>query len=221
MASLVKKLKSRFGRSTPSSPSSSSPSYCSPPEPTHTQANPPFNTASFGNLPSELILHIFSLVEISTGDAIHPATVGKQLSLMSRATRAAGQSLVFRDLSPVEDCVVPLRRHLDSYPHLGRHVRTLVLPMYELSWPVSESTVASLLFSLPNLKSLTLDGYNGLDTDDIEWFEALLPDLPCSGSLKTLRFVSNRTLEQEELDRLEEVLKGYRSKVEVVQDGGT
>ncbi|GAA5914553.1 hypothetical protein JCM6882_000417 [Rhodosporidiobolus microsporus] len=113
--------------------------------------SPPLKKTTVDELPVEVIYRIFELVEVCPGDAIAPATVGKQLSTLSSSTREAGQRLVFRDMAPVLSTAPSLADHIMRYPRLGSYIRTLEVPYFRM-----DEVLDPFLRACVNLQALSI-----------------------------------------------------------------
>ncbi|GAA5908981.1 hypothetical protein JCM6882_004961 [Rhodosporidiobolus microsporus] len=155
---------------------------------------PPPLSSLLARLPQELSLHILELVW--SEDATNSAAWGRQLSLLSRQTRTAGQRLVFHTLQPrlhpySRPDFTRLVRHFERYPHLGQHVRWLTLEASrEHRYAAFDSTffeqrageTARLLDLCAGLESLA----HTLREQDCPRLERMLDESKCKESLRRL-----------------------------------
>ncbi|GAA6007403.1 hypothetical protein JCM10207_006329 [Rhodosporidiobolus poonsookiae] len=142
--------------------------------------HPTCTTFPLGKLPPEIILHIFEFTIVDS--VLAPATVGKNLSLVSSETRSAGQRLVFGTLSCPRSSAIRLYKHLGRYPHLAQYIETLDFEPSRLttygSAKSDHAAMAAVLAICPNISSLGYPMDVPSDSDQLAF--TLAPTLPSS-----------------------------------------
>ncbi|KAG2079096.1 hypothetical protein BDR04DRAFT_1086169 [Suillus decipiens] len=116
------------------------------PEPHADQSQDRPGTQGILSIPSELIHHI--LKYLRTADLVKTA-------LVCRSFRFISQRVIYRNVQPSEDMIIPCLRCFALYPHLASCTRTMILPDVTRRHDVFSNFFNLLRSALLNASSLT------------------------------------------------------------------